>query len=599
MKYNKIIFGALALSMTAFAACSDWDDKETASPAASGNGIYFAGDVETEVSVSEAEGTLTLPIYRQATASAASIDLLVTITPFESNSATASLNIQENVSFEAGSNESSISLSYAGLEYKDAFEVTISAPESDNNPYGVSDYTFEFGRPEPWSDWEKVCAGTYTYAAFYSGTGTSNLYYRYNKVDDTRAQYKIESFTYDGYDLIIDIDLTDNSCQVAAGQNMGYYYDDYASYVYCGDVVRYRIDVRGASADDYNYETYPSYYDPETGIFYLYMAYYIPGVGGWTPAFETFACEGFEQPDYSASVRRSGVYTPDNGDDAIVANVTLGADVAYARVAAGDLDAIYEGLADGSCDFIEVNADGTYFIPMNGASGEFHMMVMTFSEDSVSQSYDYVPVEYYPAGVENPWKSLGYISYTDDVVLPLYGYDPISYEVEVQEHSDYPGYFRLMNPYGAEYPYNEEGDYTDFDVNVKVDATDPTGVYIDYQDLGLRWDGDEWDIYSYAAWYMDYGYTLDDVKSYGYTGTYADSTITFPTNTLLVYCGGSSYYANTNGAFCIDFHKAQPEENPASALRRRLVALSKNGFVGRKASAPAGHRINKCIKFEK
>ncbi len=161
----------------------------------------------------------------------------------------------------------------------------------------------------------------------------------------------------------------------------------------------------------------------------------------------------------------------------------------------------------------------------------------------------------------SPWVSLGMCQYTEDFIADYYYIrDPgdivITYEVEIQENSEQPGLFRLVNPYGEPYPYNEPGWYDDTkNYYLEVNACDPDGVYIREQDTGCNWGDGDFVVYSWAAWCMDeLGYSLSRTKQTGYCGTYKDGVITFPERALLLntaYDPYTYYYANGYGAFKI------------------------------------------------
>jgi hypothetical protein len=158
-------------------------------------------------------------------------------------------------------------------------------------------------------------------------------------------------------------------------------------------------------------------------------------------------------------------------------------------------------------------------------------------------------------GIPAPWKSLGQCTYVDDYISTFWGVGNQMYNVEIQENMLQPGYFRLVNAYGAAYPYNEDGDYDDSqDYYLEIHAEDPDGVYISTQNVGMDWGYGEISVSSLAGYYIDRaGKTLQEMKDAGYTGTYQDGVITFPASTLLVgmanYNSGSLYTANGSGAF--------------------------------------------------
>ena len=156
---------------------------------------------------------------------------------------------------------------------------------------------------------------------------------------------------------------------------------------------------------------------------------------------------------------------------------------------------------------------------------------------------------------KNPekFKSLGTGLYTEDFLFGLFnGLENVTYEVEIEESEDNPGKYRLVNPYGAAYPFNAEGDYdASQDYYMVIDAQDPASVYIPLQGVGCDWGYGEWEVYSLAAYYLDNGKTAEEVKAAGYFGTLADGVITFPESSLLITSSGlGGYYTgNTAGAF--------------------------------------------------
>lgn len=155
----------------------------------------------------------------------------------------------------------------------------------------------------------------------------------------------------------------------------------------------------------------------------------------------------------------------------------------------------------------------------------------------------------------NEWKSLGMCSYTDDVIAPIYKKTPVTYDVEIQEHTQRPGLYRLVNAYGAAYPYNKEGDW-DASKNyyIEINAEDPLGVYITRQNTGLDWGQGYIYIYSLAAQEIEKGETLEDTKLNGYCGTLINGVISFYTDTVLwsfESTGTPIFTGNKHGAFKI------------------------------------------------
>lgn len=136
------------------------------------------------------------------------------------------------------------------------------------------------------------------------------------------------------------------------------------------------------------------------------------------------------------------------------------------------------------------------------------------------------------------WNSLGMGKITDDIVGPMFGLDIYTWSVEIEEHSQTPGLYRLVNPYT-----NENSPYAQYaavaENYVIVNATDPTHVFF----------GDAPNSYWSSGLNVGYGDMPIAIQAYG---SYADGKITWPAKGLAIFIEGDSYYANNNGAFCID-----------------------------------------------
>lgn len=153
------------------------------------------------------------------------------------------------------------------------------------------------------------------------------------------------------------------------------------------------------------------------------------------------------------------------------------------------------------------------------------------------------------------WISLGKATYREDCLTTFYDVENLEYQLELREAEQQPGYYRLVNPYGEAYEYNEEGDWDENnEYYLEIHAEDPTAVWIDDSDTGCDWGKGNFHIWSMAGRYLNAGYPLEQVKAAGYCGTLVNGIITFPTRGLLIYRGSTSeglYYANTNGMFYV------------------------------------------------
>ena len=179
----------------------------------------------------------------------------------------------------------------------------------------------------------------------------------------------------------------------------------------------------------------------------------------------------------------------------------------------------------------------------------------------------------------------------------MFGEEPVTYEVEIEENTETPGLYRMIYPYGEIYPYNEEGDWDAASVyNIEINAEDPEGVYIPVQDIGIDWGYGAMAIQSWGARYVANS-SMDELKAEGYLGTLKDGVITLPVFERetedgialyqgLVYMGTSGYYAGSNGGFKLVLPEAVPASARAKArsmkraisFEKRMKKLASKGY---------------------
>ena len=168
---------------------------------------------------------------------------------------------------------------------------------------------------------------------------------------------------------------------------------------------------------------------------------------------------------------------------------------------------------------------------------------------------------------EYVFKPIGKVLYTDDLPSTFFGIENLTYEVEaeVAMNNGKVAVVRLIDPYCAAYPYNEEGDYDTTSRHImEINCEDPEGVYMDgIHYSGMNWGYGEFRFQSLAYYYMQKGASLEDVKAEGYCGRIVDNVITFPAKTMLCsmadYNSGGFYTSNPNGQFKIDLNPAFAE----------------------------------------
>lgn len=591
MKTIKNIFGFLLATITLFATTSCGEKEVDYVPAEKPNNaqVFFPGNLASTVELNTDETSFIIEVHRAENASAQTVTLTAT-------DGTGKLSIPSAVDFAAGAEVANLVIGYnpADFEYEVFSEVTISIPESEATPYGISSYTFQVGVPAPWTEWELFNTGTYTFTQYYSGTHDAReCYVRTYKLDENIQQFRFDDLA-DAYSFIVDYDASTGKCLVQPQHIMNH--ADYGP-IYIASTHVYWMDIKG-DATATEEAVGASTFDSQTGTFSLNVAYYV-GAGYFGYGYEYMQLDGYELPDYTLSLTEAGHFVTSEGVDNMVFHIAKGADIAkYKYLAtpgalkAAEVNDTMAGIVDGSIESTEGTETG-YLSFEFPAAGDYTVVVVGFNADGLPIASDYISIEYLPVGQDDPWQSLGMCSYTDDVVLPMYTEEgaTYTYQVEIQERTDKPGLFRLVNPYGEAFPFYEYGTYPEKDVYVEIDAQDPTAVTIEYQSLGLDLGEGEIGIYAAASYYMDGGYTKEEIVEQGLFGSYTNGVITFPTKAVFFALGDKLYYANQHGAFKVDMTKADE-----AAATRSIFAPKKSAFDGEFAlKAP----IYKGIKVTK
>lgn len=565
---NKNIFAALlALPMVAgLTSCTEEVDYSAAEVPTTAQ-VYFSKDDVKTISLTDGQSSFDVNVYRMDTSS----DLTV---PVSATDASGLFQLPSSVSFASGKSVATMTVTFDfdDLTPDTGYDIVFNLNEQTSE-YGLSSTTLTV-KYAPWSEWELFGdgTGTYTYTQFFSGDDPERpVYKRASLLNPTQAQFKVEGVMY-GVDMIIDYDASTGSCKIAETY-IGY---DHASYgsVYIADAGTYWVDIR--QSEEATYDMFPSSFNEETGLFSLYVAYYV-GAGYFGYGYEYLQLDGYTQYDYSLTLSNAGHYLDPAGVDNAVVHILKGADVATYKCAlfegALNAAAVEQAAADivaGTVEAEMVTESGYQAFPLD-TDGKYTAVAVAFDADENVLSTASLTFEFMPVGMEDPWVSLGMCAYTEDCITTFFGVENLTYSVEVLEHSSKPGLYRLVNPYGAAYPYNEEGDYdTTQSYYLEIDAQDPEGVYINSSATGMNWGYGEITIWSYAGYYLENGYSLDEIKAAGYCGTLENGVITFPAESLLIgmaeYKDGTLYDANVNGAFKVDMTNLQSTSAATRAI---------------------------------
>lgn len=160
-------------------------------------------------------------------------------------------------------------------------------------------------------------------------------------------------------------------------------------------------------------------------------------------------------------------------------------------------------------------------------------------------------------GSDSVWTSLGMATYTDDFVTGFFTKPNYSYAVEIQECDTLPGFYRLVDPYGAAYPGNTSAAMYDTLIEyMYIHAENPSQVYIEhYFASGMVRNSSYGEMrMSSVAGYRIYNGQSVAAGEWGRLDTIT-GTITFPNKKLIVsminYNNGGWALANKNTAFCV------------------------------------------------
>lgn len=561
----KLAFGFVALTLVSV-ACVKEQNPYTPGEVPNNSQVYFSSE-ESVGSLAPDQTTLAINVYRVDTKG----EITVGVTAEDENDL---FTFPTEVKFANGSNkaEYNIGIPFDEIEADVEYPISLTISNDQATPYGVSKLNLTI-KYSPWSEWSlykiepATGIGDYTYSQMFTGVDPElEIYYSQSMLNPNLYQFKIPNWCY-GVDLCFTYDASKTAEEgnvEVADQYTGY---DHSSY---GAVNVMESKNYGGKLADYP----SSYFDTEAGIFYFNVVYYV-SAGYFGAGFETFKLAGFYTPDYEVSANYSGLFQSKDGEYKACIDVLLGkegksVDIEEAKIVIVKGNDPAEGLKAimaGSEDVITVTSSAEYRVDFPEGSeegGNFCVVIAAYSEgEMVNATYD--TFEAYFGG--NPWESIGYCTYTEDVVGPLYKAPNVTYSVEVLVNEKKPGIYRMKNPYGELYPLNEEGDYEEGNVFVDIDASTDDQVFIADQYLGLNWGDGAMGMMSMAYYKIAYaGATVEEVKAEGLFGKLVDEVITFPTKGLLAFFDGDSnlYYSNKNGLFKLDM--SNPTEKPIDPI---------------------------------
>lgn len=540
--------------MFAFSACTE-EVEYTPASAETAEGVYFPSTLASKIDLSSDANSFNVQLSRSSKVGEQEVALNVV-----TNDTVGFFTFPDTVVFEDGKTTAEITIGYQfdpeNPPYDEYFDVEISVNENEASAYGSKTYVFTAGIPGPW---ESLGLGKYFDYMFMDDGEYVEVEVQQNKI--TPSQFRLVKpyhelfggpFENTAEYLVFSI-LEQNSTlgDVLITQQDLVYFEPYNTGYVNGDngeVWLYHpvhFTSKGNDEANFVYSKVLGYQENNLpNQVQLAPMYFMPAAGGgydYTQKDNTviITFPGAVLTDYSVGVEYLGKFIDANDNVFADLGVAMGADAATVKVGldmSEDINGILSGVLDGSINPVELTAAGTTRFAMK-TPGVYTAVAVSYDADGNPREAAYTQFEYSAAG--GPvWNSLGIAQYTEGFIVGL-GVPTVTYNVEIQESEETPGLYRLVNPYGAAFPYNEDGDWdASKDYYLEINAQDAGGVYIQSQALGFDWGYGMFYASSMAGFYIEQGATLDEVKSMGICGTLADGVITFPSQTLLVAAEG-------------------------------------------------------------
>ena len=281
--------------------------------------------------------------------------------------------------------------------------------------------------------------------------------------------------------------------------------------------------------------------------------------------FLSIGMPGVHVPDYT--LKAASEFHDENNAPSLI--YEFGEDIAkiYVLVAKGTMEISYE-----IAEFIISNGDelpltnNYWLITGLGPRGRGLYTVCLVGCDANDKPLTgTTTMVFYEEDDADKWEPLGRGYWQEGIVSPhVQGLPMMQLNVDIEKHKEIEGYYRLVNPF-AEHPNLKEYVVAESGHNhyIYVNATNPEAVYIEASEVGVQTPDGQIAVWSYPGQRLDEGYTVEDLKSYGFFGTMEDGVITMPDNMLLYaetsYFGGR--FVTSGDRFKIDLYHQIPGTN--------------------------------------
>ena len=580
MKILKKLTAALMVLpfLAGLTACSEDHAEYTPAEALGGAQVYFPLSAPGAYSLSKNDKGIDVTLLRSDSVGECVVQLSAT----QSEKSSLQFNVPSTVTFADGETAATISLTFdaEAAEYEDPDTIVLKIEgEQFQSPYTSNSYQFVVSLPAPWIDLGMALYREDLMTTFFS---TGNIIYQVPiQEDQTRpGVYRLLNpyGEYNPYNEPGDYDADAKTYMVIHAEDPEHVWVEdhlttmdwgYGTFFFSSMVANYLangndMDVIIAAKP----ELFGTLVDgiitmPERSMLVSMSDYndaglYYANLDGMF----AIALPGHDLVTYDYSARASfvGILKGTDESSQAVVDLTLGEDVASAKYvlteSAYSEDVVASAIVDGEIEAAEISKSERVYLPLS-EDGKYRVTVVTFDAEGNAQESASTVFEFEAAG--SAWASIGMASYTDDIVGPLFSLPAITYDVEVFTNENKPGIYRLKNPYGEAFDYNDPGDWDGSrDYYLEINATNPNAVFIEEQQLGLNW-------------------------GYGWMGTFSiepgtlkDGVITFPVRGLAVTDDDGAYYANNSGAFKLVLPGAANAKAHKVPAGKKRVSHNKN-----------------------
>lgn len=579
MKILKNISRALvAMALVAgFASCSDDNYEGAVKP--TNSQVYFPNENSTQYLLAENQSSVQVEVRRIKKDGAVSV-------PVTSTDESGLFTVASTVSFADGDSVAYIpvTFNFSSLTADMGYDIDLKL-DTETSSYGDDQTTITI-KYAPWtewepygwkypsgintfSDWETAYANAkqytdiaqggadglpvYTYAGYYSGTGSQPTFYRESQLDDTQAQLMLYDWG-SGINLTINWDKTTDLFTVEQT-----YLTSNANYgsVYVADRYAYWHDYRGQ--DVTKEQVLNTSFDKDNGLFTFALSYFV-SAGYFGDGNEYLQLPGYTKVDYSLTLEDGGAYQ--NGQTlGEVVDMTFGADVASIKYAAfaGNLSAEEiaekaDGIFSGDIESTSTVENGKKVILVD-EEGEYTLVAVIYDKDGSRVGTESLVFNYKKPTAEETWTAL----YTGDYV---YNYafanedgSPVTDSglTLYQSDSD-PTHFKI--------------EHWGYDVDFTFTMNNDGSILVDHIATGATYQG--------ASVYVDDLVTITGGTSYGQS-SYDQSTHTF---NFAVYYG----VEGMSGTFGYGYETFTLTGNAAKAMKqaKKTVAKSAKRNIGTK-----------------